>query len=86
MIGSVLGGRYELLQEGDEGPVFETYKALDRVANREVTVRAIRTGLDLETEFLGAVRVVMDKQLGVLSPSIERIYSWNRDEVPAFLV
>jgi len=86
MIGSVLGGRYELLQEGDEGPVFETYKALDRVANREVTVRALRTGLDLETEFLGAVRQVVDKQLGVLSPHLERIYNWNRDEVPAFMV
>ena len=39
MIGSVLGGRYELLQEGDEGPVFETYKALDRVARALISRR-----------------------------------------------
>ncbi|MBX3097033.1 MAG: PASTA domain-containing protein [Fimbriimonadaceae bacterium] len=86
MIGTVLGGRYEVLQEAEEGPIFASYRARDRVANREVRLRIVTQGLGDDVEFTSGLKTIVERLQVITHPGVERIYQWEGTNRPPFLV
>lgn len=86
MIGTVLRIRYELTGLVNEGPIFATYFARDRVQGREVSVRLLRPPLDREPAFADALARAVEKSSGVRAPGIEPIFEVDEDEGRIFLV
>lgn len=79
MIGSTLLGRYELLQELEDGPLFISYRAQDRSASRPVRVRVVKPAFALETGFIHKLREVCERLKRLTHPSLERVYECSED-------
>jgi eukaryotic-like serine/threonine-protein kinase len=86
VIGAVIAGRYEVIQEAEEGPIFAAYRARDRVANREVRLRMVEQGLGDDPEFVAGVRSVVERLQVITHTGIERMYQWESNHRPPFLV
>jgi serine/threonine-protein kinase len=86
LIGTILRVRYELLQQLDEDPVFITYRARDRVAGRDVSVRTLQQPFCQEPEFIEKLRAVCLKLSAVQDEHVERIRELDDDETMVFVV
>lgn len=86
MIGTVLRIRYELLQELPSNPIFAIYRAKDRVAGREVTLKLLRQPFATEPAFVERLRDVVRKVYGASFPGVERIIDMDEDGGVPFLV
>ncbi|MGZ9587396.1 Stk1 family PASTA domain-containing Ser/Thr kinase, partial [Paenibacillus marinisediminis] len=52
MIGTILGGRYEILERVGGGGMALVYRALDRLLNRYVAVKVLRQQFVHDEEFI----------------------------------
>ena len=86
MIGTMLRIRYELLQQLDDSPIFQTYRAKDRVVGREVIVRILQQPFSSEQSFLAAVRKVVERSASIPHPNIERMLEMDEHEGLPFIV
>ena len=86
MIGSILRIRYELLEQSDDGPLFATYKARDRIAAREVCVRVLHQPFANEFAFVDKLKDVV-KRVGILQhPGLEKALDFDDHEGTPFIV
>ena len=86
MIGSVVSVRYEITDHLNEGPIFDTYRAKDRVRGREVLIRFIRQPFGNEPEFVERIRQTVDRYSGVTGPGVESMIEVDDDEGKPYLV
>jgi len=85
-VGSLLRIRYEILGELDDHPLFHAYRARDRVAGREVTIRLLKEPFASEADFVARLRQVVGSMPSAPSPAIERIQEVDEHEGTAFLI
>ncbi len=86
MIGKLLGGRYELQELLQEGPILTAYAAFDRAQGREVCLRVLRAPYSEEPEFRLRLAEVVRKYREVYHPALEPIVGLEEDGSLAYLV
>lgn len=86
MIGKILRIRYEILSAMEEGPLFQSYHAKDRVLGREVVIRVINEPFASEPTFLIAVAKIVQKSASMPHPAIERMLEMDDHEGIKFIV
>jgi len=86
MIGTILGYKYELVQDVASSDVFVTYRAKDRTNGRDVTVRVLQPEVSQETEFIDAIRSVVGQDSSSVHPGVERVYEFDEDGGTLFIV
>ncbi len=86
MIGTLLRIRYEVLEPIRQGPIFDAYKAKDRVQGREVTVRVLRSPFAQEPEFVQALQKVIEKYSKASGIGIESLVDVDDHEGLPFVV
>jgi eukaryotic-like serine/threonine-protein kinase len=86
LIGTVLGIRYEVLEEITDDPIFTTVRAKDRLKGRDVTVRLFKSPFSTERDFLDSIKDVTAKYSRVSGLGIESLFEVDEDEGQAFLV
>ena len=74
MVGKVLGGRYELLEEVGMGGMAVVYKAKCRLLNRIVAVKILRTDLEGNDEFLKRFNIEAQSAASLTHPNIVSVY------------
>lgn len=85
-VGSLLRIRYEILGELEEHPLFLVFRARDRVAGREVTVRVLREPFASEAPFVARLKDVIASMPAAPSPHLERILELDEHEGTPFLL
>ncbi len=86
MVGNVLNVRYELLELLNEGPIFTTYSATDRLQGREKCIRLIKPVFAHEPEFVEKVREAVARYRSIEHPGVEAMLEVDDDEGQVFLV
>lgn len=86
MIGTVLGGRYELLQEIGENPVFRSFVAHDRTAERNVVVRTLKDPYAKEDEFIGKLRHVFNRSKSIDHSAVAKAIEMEQDGATWYLI
>ncbi len=74
MVGKVLGGRYELLEEIGMGGMAVVYKAHCKLLNRIVAVKILRTDLEGGDEFLKRFNIEAQSAASLTHPNIVSVY------------
>ena len=74
MVGKVLGGRYELLEEIGMGGMAVVYKAKCRLLNRIVAIKILRTDLEGNDEFLKRFNIEAQSAASLTHPNIVSVY------------
>ena len=74
MVGKVLGGRYELLEEIGIGGMAVVYKARCKLLNRIVAVKILRTDLEGGDEFLKRFNIEAQSAASLTHPNIVSVY------------
>jgi eukaryotic-like serine/threonine-protein kinase len=76
--------RYELTQLINEGPIFATYAARDRLHGREVCIRIIQEEFSKDSDFIREMREVTQRYGVVQHPGVEVIAEVDEDEAAPF--
>lgn len=79
MIGKILGGRYEILEEVGKGGMAVVYKAKCKLLNRIVAVKVLRSDLDGSDEFIKRFNVEAQSAASLTHPNIVSIYDVGTD-------
>ncbi len=74
LIGSLVAFRYEVTQELLGDGIFDVFRAMDRQRNRPVKLRILRPNLAKDPDFSEELKDVVEAQLELQHPSLERIY------------
>lgn len=85
MIGSVLRVRYEVTGLVQEGPVFTTYTARDRVQNKDASVRVLDSKFT-EAPFSQSLAEVVSSWSNVEHPNLQRLTALDSDGDHTFVV
>ncbi len=86
MVGTVLSGRYEILEKVGEGGMSVVYKARDRVLNRIVAVKILREQLTGDENFIRAFHREAQAAASLSHPNIVSIYDVGQDADKHFIV
>ncbi|MCU0315323.1 MAG: PASTA domain-containing protein [Fimbriimonadaceae bacterium] len=86
MIGTILNRRYELLQEVDQGPVFTTYGAKDRMNSKDVTIRVISQDIGREPEFISALQSVVSTTSSLSHQGLEKVIGLEQDHGVSYVL
>ncbi len=76
-----LGGRYELASLIATGGMGQVWRARDRVLNRDVAVKVLRTEFTSDPTFLARFRAEAQHSAGLIHPHIATLFDYG--EVPA---
>ncbi len=79
MIGTILGGRYEIIEEIGNGGMAHVYKARCTLLNRIVAVKILREDLEGETEFLKRFNVEAQAAASLTHSNIVSIFDVGFD-------
>lgn len=74
MIGTVLGNRYELLEKVGVGGMAVVYKATDKLLNRHVAVKLLRSEFQGNEEFIRRFNIESQAAASLSHPNIVSIY------------
>ncbi len=74
MIGTVLGSRYELIEKVGVGGMAIVYKAMDRLLNRYVAVKLLRSEFQGNEEFIRRFNIESQAAASLSHPNIVPIY------------
>ncbi len=74
MVGRILGGRYEILEEVGKGGMAIVYKARCRLLNRIVAVKVLRDDLTDSDEFIKRFNVEAQSAASLTHPNIVSVY------------
>lgn len=80
MIGKILGGRYELLEEIGKGGMAYVYKARCILLNRIVAVKILRNDLDGDDEFLKRFNAEAQAAASLSQSNIVSIFDVGQDD------
>lgn len=86
MIGKILGGRYELLEEVGKGGMAVVYKAKCLLLNRIVAVKVLRTELGENQEFLNRFNVEAQAAASLSNPNIVSVYDVGEENGIHYIV
>ncbi|MDR3691713.1 MAG: PASTA domain-containing protein [Fimbriimonas sp.] len=86
MIGKLLKARYEIVGLIQDGPVFATYSARDKIQGRDVSVRVVKQPFAEETEFVDRLVSTIQKYAIIQSANIERLHSVESDQGIPFIL
>ena len=86
MIGRLLSGRYELLEEIGYGGMAVIYSAKDLKLNRTVAVKVLREGFSQNTEFLQRFRREGYAMMHIQHPNIVQVYDVGYDDDVQYIV
>lgn len=73
MIGSMVAGRFQLMEEAGSDAVFDGFKARDRSAGKDVFVRVARSRGAGASDFASELQVVVGSLKGVSHGGLERV-------------
>ncbi len=74
LVGTVLAGRYEIIEEIGSGGMAIVYKAKCRILNRFVAIKVLRTDLKDDAEFLRRFNIEAQSAASLTHPNIVSIY------------
>ncbi len=74
LVGTVLAGRYEIVQEVGSGGMAIVYKAKCRILNRYVAIKVLRTDLKDDGEFVRRFNIEAQSAASLTHPNIVSIY------------
>ncbi len=86
MIGDVLNVKYEIVDQIGQTPIFEVYRAKDRVRGREVIIRILKPPYSNEPEFIERIRQVANRHMGAIGPGMEAYIEVDDDEGRSYIV
>lgn len=86
MIGELLGGRYEIIEEIGGGGMALVYKAKCRLLNRYVAIKILRDEFARDMEFVEKFRMESQAAASLSHPNIVNIYDVGTDEIGGRLV
>ncbi len=79
LIGSVLAGRYEIVEEVGSGGMAIVYKAKCRILNRYVAIKVLRNDLKDDGEFIRRFNIEAQSAASLTHPNIVSIYDVGTD-------
>ncbi len=74
LVGQLLAGRYEIVEEIGSGGMAVVYKAKCRILNRYVAIKVLRTDLKDDAEFLRRFNIEAQSAASLTHPNIVSIY------------
>ncbi|MBQ2890065.1 MAG: Stk1 family PASTA domain-containing Ser/Thr kinase [Clostridia bacterium] len=74
LVGQLLAGRYEIIEEIGSGGMAVVYKAKCRILNRYVAIKVLRTDLKDDAEFLRRFNIEAQSAASLTHPNIVSIY------------
>jgi eukaryotic-like serine/threonine-protein kinase len=86
LIGTILRIRYEITEHLADGPIFDVFRAKDRVSGRDLTVRVFKPPFGQEPEFVEAVRQTVSNHADLIGPGIEAMIEVDDHEGQPFLI
>lgn len=86
MIGTVLGGRYTIIEEVGKGGMANVYKAKCNVLNRIVAVKMLRTDLEGGDEFVNRFNAEAQSAACLAHPNIVSIYDVGEENGLYYIV
>ncbi len=85
-IGSVLGGRYRLVELLGEGGMATIYRAQDAQLGRDVAVKVLRPEYGRDPDFFTRFRQEAQSAASLNSPNIVSVYDYGQDPAGPFIV
>jgi len=85
-IGSILGGRYRLLELLGQGGMATIYRARDSQLDRDVAVKVLRPEYGSDPEFLERFRHEAQAAASLSHPGIVSVYDYGTDPAGPFIV
>lgn len=86
MIGRVLGGRYEIMEEIGGGGMALVYKALDVLLNRHVAIKVLRQQFVYDEEFIRRFRREAQSAASLSHPNVVSIYDVGQEDDVHYIV
>ncbi len=86
LVGSVLGNRYEILEEIGSGGMAIVYKARCNVLNRYVAIKVLRADLKDDAEFVRRFNIEAQAAASLTHPNIVSIYDVGNDDGVQYIV
>lgn len=86
LVGSVLGKRYEILEEIGSGGMAIVYKARCNVLNRYVAIKVLRNDLKDDAEFVRRFNIEAQAAASLTHPNIVSIYDVGNDDGVQYIV
>ncbi len=86
MIGKILGGRYEILEEIGKGGMAYVYKARCIMLNRIVAIKVLRDDLEGDEEFLNRFNSEAQSAASLTHPNIVGIFDVGTDNDKHYIV
>lgn len=79
LVGSILAGRYEIVEEVGSGGMAIVYKAKCRILNRFVAIKVLRTDLKDDADFVRRFNIEAQSAASLTHPNIVSIYDVGTD-------
>ena len=86
MIGTILGGGYEILEEVGKGGMAYVYKAHCHMLNRTVAVKVLRNDLEGGDEFVQRFNTEAQSAAGLTHPNIVSVFDVGEDNGNYYIV
>jgi predicted Ser/Thr protein kinase len=85
-IGTVLGGRYRLVELLGQGGMATIYRARDGQLERDVAVKVLRPEYGQDPDFFARFRQEAQSAASLNHPGVVHVYDYGTDEVGPFIV
>ncbi|TAK02004.1 MAG: serine/threonine protein kinase, partial [Chloroflexota bacterium] len=85
-IGTVLGGRYRLLELLGQGGMATIYRARDAQLERDVAVKVLRPEYGRDPDFFARFRQEAQSAASLNHPGVVAVYDYGTDTVGPFIV
>jgi eukaryotic-like serine/threonine-protein kinase len=85
-LGTVLGGRYRLIELLGQGGMATIYRARDAQLERDVAVKVLRPEYGADPDFLDRFRNEAQSAASLNHPSVVAVYDYGTDPVGPFIV
>jgi serine/threonine-protein kinase len=85
-IGSVLGGRYRLIELLGQGGMATIYRARDHQLERDVAVKVLRPEYGRDPDFFARFRQEAQSAASLNHPNVVAVYDYGTDEAGPFIV
>ncbi len=86
LVGNVLAGRYEIVEEVGCGGMAVVYKAKCRILNRYVAIKVLRNDLKDDAEFVRRFNIEAQSAASLTHPNIVSIYDVGTDDDIHYIV
>ena len=85
-IGTILGGRYRLVELIGQGGMARIYRAHDKQLDRDVAVKLLRPEYGRDPDFGSRFRQEAQAAASLNHPNVVSVYDYGQDEAGPFIV